>query len=209
MEPLSKLFGKSKQAYYKYDENVVLRKVAREAFVIEYVRGIRAIDPGIGGPKLWLMYKREFGDNDTVGRDTFEDILDRNNLKVRIRIRKPKTTDSRHGLPTFPNLTKELIPTRPNQLWVSDITYIPIWVDDITYIFCYLSLILDAYTEEIIGCTSALHWRPFTLWKPLRWLSNALMASKRLTLSIIQTAAFSTPAAIMYISCKRTISRSV
>lgn len=151
MEPLSKLFGKSKQAYYKYDENVVLRKAAREAFVIEYVRGIRAIDPGIGGPKLWLMYKREFGDNDTVGRDTFEDILDRNNLKVRIRIRKPKTTDSRHGLPTFLNLTKELIPTRPNQLWVSDITYIPIWVDDITYIFCYLSLILDAYTEEIIG----------------------------------------------------------
>ena len=129
MEPLSKLFGKSKQAYYKYDENVVLRKAAREAFVIEYVRGIRAIDPGIGGPKLWLMYKREFGDNDTVGRDTFEDILDRNNLKV----------------------PKELIPTRPNQLWVSDITYIPIWVDDITYIFCYLSLILDAYTEEIIG----------------------------------------------------------
>ena len=153
MEPLSKLFGKSKQAYYKYDENVVLRKAAREAFVIEYVKGIRALDPGIGGPKLWLMYKREFGDNDTVGRDTFEDILDRNKLKVRIRIRirKPKTTDSSHGLPTFPNLIKELIPTRPNQLWVSDITYIPIWVDDNTYIFCYLSLILDAYTEEIIG----------------------------------------------------------
>ena len=151
MEPLSKLFGKSKQAYYKYDENVILRKAAREAFVIEYVKGIRDLDPGIGGPKLWLMYKREFGDNDTVGRDTFEDILDRNNLKVRIRIRKPKTTDSTHGLPTFPNLIKELIPTRPNQLWVSDITYIPIWLDDFTYIFCYLSLILDAYTEEIIG----------------------------------------------------------
>ena len=151
MEPLSKLFGKSKQAYYKYDENVILRKAAREAFVIEYVKGIRDLDPGIGGPKLWLMYKREFGDNDTVGRDIFEDILDRNNLKVRIRIRKPKTTDSTHGLPTFPNLIKELIPTRPNQLWVSDITYIPIWLDDFTYIFCYLSLILDAYTEEIIG----------------------------------------------------------
>ena len=151
MEPLSKLFGKSKQAYYKYDENVILRKAAREAFVIEYVKGIRDLDPGIGGPKLWLMYKREFGDNDTVGRDTFEDILDRNNLKVRTRIRKPKTTDSTHGLPTFPNLIKELIPTRPNQLWVSDITYIPIWLDDFTYIFCYLSLILDAYTEEIIG----------------------------------------------------------
>ena len=149
MELLSKLFGKSKQAYYKYDENVVLRKAAREAFVIEYVRGIRAIDPRIGGPKLWLMYKREFGDNDTVGRDTFEDILDRNNLKVRIRIRKPKTTDSRHGLPTFPNITKELINRDPFLFGFQ--LEIPIWVDDITYIFCYLSLILDAYTEEIIG----------------------------------------------------------
>ena len=145
MESLSKLFGKSKQAYYKRDEDVVLRKAAQEAFVVEYVHSIRAIDPGIGGMKLWTMYKHDFGDNDTVGRDRFEDILDK------LRMRKPRTTDSTHGLPTFPNLIKELIPTRPNQLWVSDITYIPIWVDDNTYIFCYLSLILDAYTEEIIG----------------------------------------------------------
>ena len=151
MEPLSKLFGKSKQAYYKRDEDVVLRKAAQEAFVVEYVHGIRAIDPGIGGMKLWTMYKHDFGDNDTVGRDRFEDILDKHKLKVKLRMRKPRTTDSTHGLPTFPNLIKELIPTRPNQLWVSDITYIPIWVDDNTYIFCYLSLILDAYTEEIIG----------------------------------------------------------
>ena len=151
MEPLSKLFGKSKQAYYQRDEDVILRKAAQEAFVVEYVHGIRAIDPGIGGMKLWTMYKRDFGDNDTVGRDRFEDILDKHKLKVKLRMRKPRTTDSTHGLPTFPNLIKELIPTRPNQLWVSDITYIPIWVDDCTYIFCYLSLILDAYTEEIIG----------------------------------------------------------
>ncbi|MBQ4388951.1 MAG: IS3 family transposase [Bacteroidales bacterium] len=130
---------------------MVLRKAAQEAFVVEYVHSIRAIDPGIGGMKLWTMYKHDFGDNDTVGRDRFEDILDKHKLKVKLRMRKPRTTDSTHGLPTFPNLIKELIPTRPNQLWVSDITYIPIWVDDITYIFCYLSLILDAYTEEIIG----------------------------------------------------------
>ena len=151
MESLSKLFGKSKQAYYKRDENVVLRKAAQEAFVVEYVHKIREMDPGIGGMKLWVMYKRDFGDNETVGRDWFEDILNKNNLKIRMRIRKPRTTDSTHGLPTFPNLIKEFIPTRPNQLWVCDITYIPIWIDDNTYIFCFLSLILDAYTEEIVG----------------------------------------------------------
>ena len=70
---------------------------------------------------------------------------------VRLKVRKPRTTDSTHGLPTFPNIVKDFIPTAPNQLWVSDITYITIWLDEYTYIFCYLSLILDAYTEEIIG----------------------------------------------------------
>ena len=48
-------------------------------------------------------------------------------------------------------MIKDLIPSRPNQLWVSDITYITIWVDEYHYVFCYLSLILDAYTEEIVG----------------------------------------------------------
>ena len=108
-------------------------------------------DPGIGGDKLWHMYRRDFQGNDPIGRDWFADIIDRHNLKVRLKIRKPRTTDSSHGLPTYPNLVKDFIPTGPNQLWVSDITYIIIWMDASQYIFCYLSLILDAYTEEIIG----------------------------------------------------------
>ena len=90
---MSKLFGKSKQAYYKRDEDVVLRKAAQDAFVVEYVHSIRAIDPGIGGMKLWTMYKHDFGDNDTVGRDRFEDILDKHKLKVKLRMRKPRTTE--------------------------------------------------------------------------------------------------------------------
>lgn len=141
----------SKQAYYKHDESKVLQKTAHESFVLEYVKGIRKKDPGIGGKKLWYMYCREFNGNNPVGRDRFADIIDRNSLKVRLKIRKPRTTDSSHGLPTYPNIIKDLIPSRPNQLWVSDITYITIWIDEYNYVFCYLSLILDAYTEEIIG----------------------------------------------------------
>ena len=79
------------------------------------------------------------------------DIVARHNLKVRLRVRKPRTTDSTHGLPTYPNIVKDFIPTAPNQLWVSDITYITIWADAYHYIHCFLSLILDAYTEELVG----------------------------------------------------------
>ena len=144
------LFGKSKQAYYQYDEDIAMAKAAREEFALQYIKGIRSLDPGIGGVKLWYMYHDEFGGDYPIGLDRFCRILDENGLKVRLRIRKPRTTDSTHGLPTYPNLIKDFVPTAPNQLWVSDITYIVI-MDDYHHHFCYLSLILDAYTEEIVG----------------------------------------------------------
>jgi transposase InsO family protein len=119
--------------------------------VLQYIRGIRKKDPGIGGMKLWYMYRKAFGNNNPVGRDRFEDIVDRHGLKVRSRVRKPRTTDSTHGLPVYPNIIRDFIPAAPNRLWVSDITYITLWPDEYTYVFCYLSLLLDAYTEEIVG----------------------------------------------------------
>ena len=145
------LFGKSKQAYYQYDEDLALGKAAREEFALEYIRGVRASDPGIGGVKLWHMYRKEFSCDGPIGRDRFCRIIDENRLKVRQRRRKPRTTDSTHGLPTYPNLVKDFIPSAPNQLWISDITYIQVMDGACGYHFCYLSLILDAYSEEIAG----------------------------------------------------------
>ena len=118
---------------------------------MQYIKEIRRLDPGMGGPKMWVMYKREFGCDYPIGRDRFCRLMYENNLRVRLRIRKPRTTDSTHGLPTYTNLIKGFVPTAANQLWVSDITYITIVDDEYHYHFCYLSLILDAYTEEIIG----------------------------------------------------------
>lgn len=148
---LCKLVGVSKQAYYQYDEDIALAKVAKEEFALQYIKDIRSIDPGIGGVKLWYMYKHEFGCDESIGRDRFCRILDEHGLKVRLKLRKPRTTDSTHGLPTYPNLIKNYIPLAANQLWVSDITYIMIMDDDYHYHFCYLSMILDAFTEEIVG----------------------------------------------------------
>lgn len=97
------------------------------------------------------MYKGAFVSDRPIGRDRFCRIIDENGLKIRLKVRRPRTTDSTHGLPTYPNLIKDYIPQAINQLWVSDITYITIMDDDLHYHFCYLSLILDAYSEEIIG----------------------------------------------------------
>ena len=115
-----------------------------------FIREIRLLDPGMGGRKIWEMYRRQFV-TAHLGRDVFEALIDRNGLKLRNKLRKPRTTDSSHGLRTYPNLIKDRIPTHPNEIWVSDITYIMMVGGGSTYRFCYLSLILDSYTEEIVG----------------------------------------------------------
>lgn len=149
---LCRLFGVSKQAYFKYDQNKAFERAAKLSFALEYIRLTRSKDHGIGGNKLYVMYKRDqAASGELIGRDMFYRLIDENGLKIRQKRHKPRTTDSTHGLPTYPNLIKDFIPTAPNQLWVSDITYIPLWHNSGKYAFCYLSLILDAYSEEIIG----------------------------------------------------------
>ena len=142
----------TKQAFYKFDEAKALAKNILVANALKFILEVRAIDPGIGGVKLWHMYEQEQGLIYHIGRDRFEDIIHEYNLKVRDRKRiSTRTTNSNHDLPLYPNIITELIPERPNQLWVGDITYIPIWVSKTKYVFVFLSIILDAYTEEIIG----------------------------------------------------------
>ena len=152
MRLLCRLFGKSWQAYYQHKDTLIKERL-REEMVVQFVKEIRQLDPGIGGEKLHYMYRQRFGEDYEymVGRDKMETIISANGLNVRISRKRPRTTDSSHGLPTYPNLVKELVPMRKNQLWVTDITYIPIWINEYEYFFCYLSMITDYYTKEIIG----------------------------------------------------------
>lgn len=146
------LFGKSKQAYYKHDADAYMRRVAMEELAVRYIEEVRRKDPGIGGLKIWTMYIREFGSESAIGRDRFCEIFDRYGYKLRRRRRTPRTTDSTHGNPTYPDLIKSLIPTRIGEVIVSDITYIPL-IDTISQerIFCYASLVLDSYTKILLG----------------------------------------------------------
>jgi len=56
------------------------------------------------------------------------------------------TTDSRHNLPIYPNLARDMKSTAVNQLWVADITYIRLRTE-----FVYLAVILDAFSRRVIG----------------------------------------------------------
>jgi len=56
------------------------------------------------------------------------------------------TTDSRHNLPIYENLARQIKPTAINQLWVADITYIRLRTE-----FVYLAVVLDAFSRRVIG----------------------------------------------------------
>lgn len=92
------------------------------------------------------MYKTYFDPGYHLGRDAFLHILGDYGLLLRKRRRSCRTTNSLHHLPVYPNLIKEMEITSPVQVWVSDITYIRLKEG-----FCFLSVVTNAYTRQIIG----------------------------------------------------------
>ena len=67
-------------------------------------------------------------------------------LGIKPRKRYVRTTDSNHDSPIYPNLYRNVIPARPDMVWVADFTYIRINVG-----FCYLAVILDACSRKVVG----------------------------------------------------------
>lgn len=125
----------------------------KEQVALDYARRVREDDGGIGLVKLWRMYVKEHSEGLRMGRDHFVRLMSDNGLCLRKRQRRIRTTDSRHGLPVYPNLTRELIVSAPNQVWVSDITYLERddGVGEADNKFYYPAMITDLYTHEIVG----------------------------------------------------------
>lgn len=140
------VFDLTRDAYYKSKKRVKFLK-NKEAEVLRIVRLCRKELPREGCRKL---YARMLPILETqgikIGRDAMFDILRKNNMLVYKKRSFVKTTDSYHRFHKYGNLIKDLEINRPNQVWVSDITYIRT-VDG----FCYLALITDLYSRKIVG----------------------------------------------------------
>jgi len=81
-----------------------------------------------------------------VNRKRVRRIMAKKKLLRLTKQRKRRTTDSQHPYPRYPNLVKELGITRPDQVWVSDITYIRLHQEHV-----YLAIIMDVFTRTIRG----------------------------------------------------------
>ena len=135
-----------RDAYYKIKTRFNKRK-AMESKVIEIVNTVRSSQPRVGTRKLNKELSDTFqslGFN--VGRDKLFSILKDNNMLVKRKKTSYKTTNSYHRFYKYKNLIKDLKINHPNQVWVSDITYIRTVKG-----FCYLALITDLYSRKIVG----------------------------------------------------------
>jgi len=145
-EVLCRLFGKTRYAYYDHLWRSQ-RNTIREEIILQEVIVIRKKLPRLGTRKLHLMLEPQLqSHNIRIGRDCLFDLLEAHGMLIRKRKRKVFTTDSKHWMHKYSNLAKLLVITDPEQLWVSDITYIRL-VNQ----WGYLSLITDAYSRKIMG----------------------------------------------------------
>ena len=140
------LFSLHRDAYYKYLRRDFKRKSDNQK-IINLVKYERNEQPRVGTRKLIDMIKPSLINQDLkVGRDRLFNILRKHNLLVKRKKNTFKTTNSYHRFYKYNNLIKELKITKPNQVWVSDITYIRT-VNG----FSYLALITDVFSRKIIG----------------------------------------------------------
>ena len=138
------MFGLNRQVYYRSTKRSKTSKSKAEK-VVELVDNIRIKMPKIGGRKLYFMLNKTLKTL-KIGRDKFFKILKANHLLITPKRSYHITTNSHHRFRKHENLVLDYQVTKPNQVWVADITYIGNRKNP-----SYLSLITDAYSKKIVG----------------------------------------------------------
>jgi len=139
--------GITRQNYYARRQARQRREVDGE-LVAQLVKRERQLQPRLGTRKLQHLLRDELtAAGVRMGRDRmFEELRDRDLLLEPIRAEYPSTTQSYHNLPVFQNLVKAKELRAPNEVWVSDLTYLRTEEG-----FLYLALVTDKFSRKIVG----------------------------------------------------------
>ena len=90
-----------------------------------------------------------------VGRKRVARLMRAANVRGVSRRKAPRTTQRRLGARPAPDLVKRnFTASRPNELWVADITYIRTWAG-----FLYLAVVVDVWSRRVVGWAMATHLR--------------------------------------------------
>ena len=125
--------GKAKSPEQMKVEADLLDRI--EAICLEFPRyGYRRVTHQLKHEGWWVNHKKVLR------------LMRESDLLCHVKRKWVKTTNSNHRFPRYSNLTKGMVISRLNQVWVADITYIRIRTG-----FVYLAAILDACSRRVIG----------------------------------------------------------
>jgi putative transposase len=136
--------ARSRRPSPRAERDAVLRPVLREIWSANYcVYGAR---------KLWKAAARGGWE---VGRDQVARLMRAEQIQGALRNKRVRTTRADPAAARHPDLVKrDFTAQGPNQLWVTDITYVPTWAG-----VAYVCFIIDVYSRMIVGWRAAPHMR--------------------------------------------------
>ena len=144
----------SRQNYYAR-RTLRSRRCVDGELVMQLVRQERQWQPRLGARKLRVLLRDPLAKAGVrMGRDRFLEVLrEYDLLLLPRRSESPRTTNSYHTLPIFTNLIKALVVSRPNEVWVVDLTYLRTEEG-----FMFLALLTDKMSRHIVGhhCSDSL-----------------------------------------------------
>ena len=123
-----------------------------DAFLLERIREVATEFPCYGYRRVTAALQRK---DIQVNRKRVYRIMRSNGILCTIRRKYRVTTNSKHSLVKYPNLVKNIIPVRPDELWHSDITYIRLETS-----FAYLAAIIDGFSRKVVGYALGLTLSP-------------------------------------------------
>ncbi|HVK96861.1 MAG TPA: IS3 family transposase [Flavisolibacter sp.] len=138
--------GYSRQYFYKQQKDLAKEELKKQ-HVKHLIDQQRKLLPRLGTRKIHHLIKDELELKQIkFGRDKLFDLMREYNLLIKPQRRYVQTTNSKHWLKKWPNIIKDLPVNAPNEVWVSDITYIKTEEGN-----CYLNMVTDAFSRKIVG----------------------------------------------------------
>lgn len=151
IEHMSKVFGVSVSGYYAWSKRVPsLRERENEKLLLEIKAVYKESRKTYGSPRIHQELRQR---GIFCGRNWVARLMRLNGIRARRRRKFPKTTQRAVGALAAPNLLNQNFKaTAPNQVWVSDITYI-----DTAEGWLYLATVMDLFDRSIVGWAMGEH----------------------------------------------------
>jgi len=139
----------SRSGYYDWRRRGPSKQAQANVHLLEAIRRVHTAHKArVGSPRIALHLQEE---GRTVGKNRIARLMREAGLRAKAARKLKATTNSNHGLPVAPNrLQQDFSATRPDEKWVTDITYIEThegWL--------YLAVVLDLYARRVVGWAMA------------------------------------------------------